>query len=168
MFNALSPFVSFWIIDATLVSSEVSVEYLAPPLECALEIRAAIQSGRSVREGALLFAQSCPCPFAEVIGRLILRHDQGESATNLLRLASTPLQRGLFMLILRGSRGEPVGTPLNGLIDELRTASEVQMEEFAQTLPSRLMLPLLLLQFPAFLILLLGPLLHDLSRSLVQ
>jgi hypothetical protein len=133
------------------------MEYLAAPLECAIELQSAIKAGESVRTGAQRFAGTFKCEFTHRVQRLLYVVDDKESLKQATELAHTPLQRALFLLIVRGCHGEPVGSAIEALISEMRQTSETQIEEHIQALPLKMMLPILLLQFPAFLILLLGP-----------
>ena len=141
------------------------MENLAPALECALEIQASIAAGETVREGINKFARDFPGDLSQRLQSFLFQIDQNRGEQFLVELAHTPLQRSLFQLILRSCRGESVGPPLADLTAEMQLASQAQMEEFVQTLPVRMMIPVLLFQFPAFLTLLIGPLLIEFMRS---
>ena len=142
------------------------MEDLALLFECAMEIRAALQTGRSANQGASRFLSRRRGPFSQKLQKVLYLIDHHKEYSEIAQFAESPLQRGLFFLLVRSQRGETILAELQILILEMRSASESQLEEFAQSMPIVMLMPLLTLQFPAFLILLLGPILSDLSRSL--
>ena len=74
--------------------------------------------------------------------------------------------RALWDLVDRGLAGEPISSALLALHDEVARAARAELELHVATLPFKMLIPLLLFQFPAHLLLLLGPMLRDLTRSL--
>lgn len=75
-------------------------------------------------------------------------------------------RRALWELVERGCAGQPVLEPLRGLEDEIERAAGAELDQHLSVLPFKVLLPLLLFQFPAHLILLLGPMLRDLQQNL--
>lgn len=63
--------------------------------------------------------------------------------------------------------GQPVLDHLAALEDEITKAADAELDIHISTLPFKMLIPLLLFQFPAYLVLLLGPALRELTRQLV-
>lgn len=76
-----------------------------------------------------------------------------------MRMKST-FQRLLFDLLYQSVQGKSIFEPINSLEREMREASQAELDYHLGRLPYKLMVPLLLLQFPALLLLILGPLIH--------
>lgn len=76
-----------------------------------------------------------------------------------------PYQKSLFYLLDRSFQGQSIIHPLEELIKEGEILSRMQLDDHIAKMPYKLMIPLLLLQFPALLLLLLGPIvLHLISE----
>ena len=80
--------------------------------------------------------------------------------------ASSPCREALFSVIQSGLAGQSVHTALIRLEQEILSLCYIEMDKTLQKIPFQLMWPMLFMQFPAYLILLLGPLLDHLTRSL--
>lgn len=77
----------------------------------------------------------------------------------------TIYQETLFNLLLASIQGASILEPLEALEREMRQESRQQLEAHLGKLPFQLLVPLLLFQFPAFLILILGPLLSQMLKE---
>lgn len=87
------------------------------------------------------------------VGRLESRED----VRGLIEQSESPYRRALYLIILDGFNGQPVFERLTELKGDLEEQAEHDIESHIDRLPLLMLAPLLLLQFPAFLILLLGP-----------
>ncbi len=74
-------------------------------------------------------------------------------------------RRALFEVLLMGLNGRTIYPMLKSLEEEIVVACEQEIHSQAAKLPFLLLLPLLLLQTPAFLILLFGPILQQLQEA---
>lgn len=79
---------------------------------------------------------------------------------------SSLYRRSLLQILERGLRGEAVYSVLLQLETELVEACQEEISNKVARLPFILLIPLLLFQFPAFLMLLFGPLLQNFFHSL--
>lgn len=70
----------------------------------------------------------------------------------------SPFQRVIFDLLYQSLQGRSVFEAVCSLELEMRNASLVELDTHLAKLPYKLMIPLLLFQFPALLLLILGPL----------
>lgn len=138
---------------------------LNPCLVLIGDVRRALESGESVRSALRLHGSSGGELAGSCSRWLLLREKGGDTALVLKELRSSQ-RRALFRLLERGLRGEPIAGPLKDLEREVLEACRADMERHLALLPFKLMFPLLLLIFPALLILLFGPLLAAFSAGL--
>lgn len=146
------------------------MEGVAPPLKCLIEIQSSLQNGEPVRAGVLRFLQSAGGreSFAHSLRRVVFAWDQGQEWRRILAEIKSPQRRALIELIIAGFKGQAVLPHLEDLKAEVIRACEIEMKQFVDMLPIKMLIPLLLFQFPAFLLLLFGPLvsrfIEELSR----
>lgn len=139
------------------------MENLAPPLLLVVNLKREMERGRSIREALARYLNETDDEFARTVAAWNVRIEQGmdfpySSVKSLSR-------RALLMLLERGLKGEPVFQHLQRLESEIIENCQDEIQQKLQKLPFILMLPLLLLQFPAFLILLFGPFLENFFHS---
>lgn len=77
-------------------------------------------------------------------------------------------QRVLFDLLYQSVQGKSIFEPIQSLEQEMREASISELDTHLGKLPYKLMIPLLLLQFPALLLLILGPLIFHFLKEVSQ
>jgi len=141
------------------------MEDLSPPLlTVARELRWRISSGKSMKEALHLYLESATSRFAQSLREWWALRSQGRSDSETR--FPTHLQKGLITLIERGCAGQPTLEQLLALEKEIESAAEAELELFVATLPFKVLLPLLFFQFPAYLLLLLGPVLRELGRQM--
>lgn len=143
------------------------MEDLAPPLAVVLQILLGMENGHSFRESLRqLLAQSTADDFHQELQEWYVRKSHNQTTTDLIRGRKSAYRRALLDLFERGWNGEPILEPLQSLKSEIQSAANAELDHFIATLPFRVMLPVLLLQFPAYLVLLLGPVLTDLFKRM--
>lgn len=141
------------------------MEDLTPPLLTAVrEIRWRISSGRSMREAMRMHLDRTHNSFAQTLREWWTLKAQGRPAG--LEKFKTHYQRAFLSLVDRGCAGQPTLEHLTALETEIERAAESELELHVATLPFKMLVPLLLFQFPAYLILLLGPVLRELTRQM--
>ncbi len=141
------------------------MDHVAPPLQLIAYVKRSIESGQSVRSGVLGFVRSERSDFAKNVSKWLGCLDQGLSTSFLISAQRSQYRRGLLELLERGMRGESVYVYLCQLEQETIEACQDEIDRKLAKLPFLLLAPLLLLQFPAFLILLFGPLLDNFLHS---
>ena len=140
---------------------------LAPPLAALMQVRWEMENGCSIREALRAYlGEGGNDAFMRTVRAWTVRKSHGQPCADLLHAVRSPYRRALLDLLERGWEGEPILEALDALEEEIREASQSEMDHFVASLPFRAMLPLLLLQFPAYLLLLLGPVCADLMQSL--
>lgn len=79
---------------------------------------------------------------------------------------SYPLTQNYFVLIKEGLSGAPILDKLKTFESEVLEHIELQLQIQLNRLPYLLMIPLMLFIFPSYLILMLGPILSDVFKSI--
>lgn len=143
------------------------MENLTPPvLEATRELRWRVASGISMKEAVRLYLTHATTPFAQKVREWWALKIQDRPTNERERSFSTHYQRALLDLIARGVSGQPTLEHLQELEDEIEKAAHAELEMHLATLSFKVLIPLLVFQFPAYLILLVGPLLRDLSQQM--
>lgn len=141
------------------------MEDLTPPLLRAVqEVKMVLRSGKSMNEAFQTYLNQNHDEFAADLRQLWFLRNRASLQTTLS--LPTYLQRAFWQLIERGLDGEPTIDELSRLEDEIQQAAEMEIEDHLSSLPFKTLIPLLLFQFPAYLLLLLGPLLRQLRHHL--
>lgn len=143
------------------------MENLIPPILRALrEVKWLMNSGKSMNEAFQIYLERTNDDLASRLRKLWILKNQSARPNPLSEKLPTYFQRAFWQLIERGCRGEPTIEALNALESEVERAAQAELDEHIAVLPLKMLLPLLFFQFPAYLILLLGPLLRELQRQL--
>ena len=114
------------------------MESLNPCLSCLLHIRLGLQSGESLRQSLHRFIAQHQNSLSGLLHQWLIFYDQGQEFD--LTSVKSVYRRQLLRLFRQGLNGRPVSL--------------------------RAMLPLLFFQFPAYLLLLLGPILLQFIKGL--
>jgi hypothetical protein len=138
---------------------------LAPPLELCVGLRLEIESGKSIFRAVKNVIRNQSNEMCADLGRLLARHERGELGSLGHDVEARLYRKALLQIIMVGLRGEPVLAQLRELEVELMKACQADVDRFAATLPMKTMVPLLLIQFPAFLLVMLGPVVSELVRG---
>jgi hypothetical protein len=142
------------------------MEGVAPPLKLLFAVKRGLEKGQSVRSGLNHYLQGEKDDFFPVVVQWLGHIQQGQSARKLLLSLPSLHRQTLLELLERGLAGEAIHQHLLQLEIEIIEACHDEMNEKLARLPFILLIPLLLFQFPAFLLLLFGPLLQNFFHSL--
>jgi len=142
------------------------MDHIAPPLQLVANIKRSVEVGSSIRSGILAFIQAENSNFAKDVSKWISLNDQGLDTMFILQKQRSQYRRSLLELLERGLRGESIYVYLCQLEQEIIEACQDEISRKLSKLPFLLLGPLLLMQFPAFLLLLFGPLLENFFHSL--
>lgn len=142
------------------------MEYLAPPLKMLLHVQLKIKSGISVQSAIQSYVQdNLDCPLAKQTEFWLFCHQTGKTF-NTKELSKKIYRRALIDIFERGLKGEPILSILQEFQEELKDISKQNLDQQIQKLPFLTLIPLFVFQVPAFLLLLLGPILLNLSSQL--
>jgi hypothetical protein len=144
------------------------MEGLSPSLKCLIDVQAAIANGETARTGVNRYVGGTEADpdFANVLRNFLFSFDQGRDWRLDVGKQKSPYRRALIEAIACGMSGQSISAHLQCLREEVESASEMEIREHIELLPLKMLIPLLLFQFPAFLLLLFGPLLRHLIEEL--
>ena len=134
---------------------------IPPTLEAIRHIRWQLMTGQSVRLAVSSYLQEANHELARQLRYLLARQAQMTLSPSD-KVFAKPVHRSLWELIERGLQGQPIADSLACLEEEVESMALRDLEGHVATLPLKALIPLLGLQFPAFIILLLGPIFRDL------
>lgn len=141
---------------------------LTPPLLKAIrEVKWTLRTGKSMKVAVEIYLERTEDSFASRLRPLwTLRKNQPHAVVKELSTLNSHFQQAFWDLIERGCTGQPVLEALTALEEEVEIAAQAELDHHLSTLPFKVLMPLLFLQFPAYLILLLGPLVRELQHQL--
>jgi hypothetical protein len=137
------------------------MEGLSPSLSCLIEIQSSLMNGETTRSGVAKYFQSASQDdeFASQLRNMIFAWDQGQDWRPILSTVKSAQRRALAELIFAGISGQSILAQLIELRSEIIRACDREIKRHVELLPLKMLVPLLILQFPAFLLLLFGPIL---------
>jgi hypothetical protein len=126
-----------------------------------------LESGYSLRDSLLQILESNPKnEFILKIQLWIKQHDAGLGFEDFAQILTSPIDRKIFSLLERGLIGEPILKYLIQLEHEIQELIRIKRDRNLAVLPIKLLIPLILMIFPAYLIVLLIPILSELGSLL--
>ena len=136
---------------------------LAPPLKAVLEIRLQMENGISISQSVKNYVQNQPQDeFAKELGLWLFAWETGQKFEKNLSLQ----RKNLMEILNRGLKGDPIMEYLKDFEKETMEVCKEELEKHLEKLPYVCLVPLMLFQFPAFLLLLIGPLVLNLITIL--
>lgn len=143
------------------------MESLAPPLQLCIDVRLSLERGESLLSILKKQIQYIRIDFRQDVIRLIYHFEQQGTHRGLKFESKSQFRICLLTLLGYGLVGEPIVQRLAELEGELKIACDEEVDEFIASLPLKGLLPILLIQFPAFLLLLFGPILKEFMKGLM-
>ena len=138
---------------------------LAPPLQAVLEIRLLIENGHSVSQSIRLYSQrNQEDDLAKELGAWLFSQTAGKKYEN--KIFNTFYRRRFLEVLSHGLTGTAILSALSDLEEDLIFIANEDLEQHIQKLPLISLIPLMLFEFPAFFLLLAGPLLLNLLYAL--
>ena len=136
---------------------------LAPPLKAVLEIRLQMENGISIAQSVKKYIQNnLQDEFAKELSLWLFARETGQKFEKKLRFH----RKILIEILSRGLRGDPIMEYLRDFEKEIIEICKEDLERHLERLPYICLVPLMLFQFPALLILLIGPLVLNLFNIL--
>ncbi len=142
------------------------MEALAPPMICLIELQAALSNGESIRTGFCKYISNSKDEFSDISRKFLFAWDNEQNWRRLAQGERSVYRRILLEVIASGLSGQSIQNQLKEIQTELERAMELEIKRNVELLPLKMMIPLLLFQFPAFLLLLFGPILNQLLKEL--
>jgi hypothetical protein len=134
------------------------------------ELIYSLESGLSLRDSLLKYIQEeknssykekTRDPFFLKIQIWVKQQESGLAMEDWLQTLKSPVDRQIFGFLYRGIKGESILNHLRIFESELQQRVSLKREQSLSLLSTKLLLPLILLIFPAYLIMLLGPILSE-------
>lgn len=141
------------------------MESVAPPLELLLSVKRTLEKGQPAKNGVHTYLKRHRGDFVLIVGQWLALLQQGKDTQPLISSLSSQHRQVLLQLLERGMKGEGIYNLLLTLEEEILEACHEELTNKLARLPFILLIPLLLFQFPAFLLLLFGPLLNNFFHS---
>lgn len=141
------------------------MEDIAPPLACLFEMQQALRNGEPARAGVARWLRESEDDFARDLKRALFAWDQGADWRPEAQKMRSPYRRAVCDALMRSLGGQSVQARLEELRGEIELACDLEIRRHVDLLPLRAMMPLLLLEFPAFLLLIFGPLMSQLMEE---
>jgi hypothetical protein len=136
------------------------MENLAPSLRILIFVRYSLERGEGLKSALTKWLKTEKTePFSDDIQKMILLLNLSQSCNEVIQRQKSPYRRACLQVLMQGLKGESIYAQVCALEEETLEACKQEVEAFQLTLPIKTMLPLVLFQFPAFLLIVLGPLL---------
>jgi len=144
------------------------VEGFSPPLKCLIEMHSSIQNGEAIRAGIFRYLQNATKrdEFASQVRSFLFLWEQGRDWRTLLGQIKSPYRRALIEIVANGLQGQSILSQIEDLRAEIVSACDLEIRHHIEMMPLKMLVPLLIFQFPAFLVLMFGPLLRNLLQEL--
>jgi hypothetical protein len=156
---------------------------LNPVLRCLMSVEDSLVRGESVRDSimqwldresrqseAVLREKANEREFQRELLDFLRKTEGLEEINSSFEAADikcrTVYRSSLLLILMDGLRGSSVLVRLRELRIEIESQLELDMKAHVESLPLKMLVPLLLFMFPAFLILLLGPITRNFVEAL--
>lgn len=137
------------------------MENLAPPLELLMEVRFQIEKGNPVKKGILSYIDQDRKDSWRQFLHIWLKEIEQKRKFEMDSYKISLQRKHCLMILGRGLMGESIHAQLCNIEEELFRSATAEVEEYVATLPIKSLIPLLFFQFPALIIMILGPLLSS-------
>jgi hypothetical protein len=141
------------------------MENLAEPIIVIHAMRRQIEQGIPVKEGLLRFCRSHHLNICKDLFTLLTLIDQSRDLSEFYSRQKTQYRRSLLDLFARGIHGESIYQQVLTLEAELTEICYDDINRHVAQLPVKMLIPLLFLIFPAYFVLLLGPIVQNFFHS---
>lgn len=144
------------------------MEGLSPSLDCLYFIRRRLAQGYTLRESLTDFVKDHSTEFSASLS-IWLNYYESAQIEFLPEIRwSSDYQPILITAFESGLNGRPIEEQLEQLTLEVEVAHRHEVDEFIAKLPLRALTPVFLFQFPAFLLLIFGPVLGQFIRGVTN
>ncbi len=144
------------------------MEALAPPLNCVLEMRVFLGQGLGVGSSLLRYIQRNDDSFSQQVAEWLRLREQGGQAHEYRHSLRSIYRKTLLSIFDMGLEGAPILEHMKKMENELMKVGQSELDEYIRRLPLISLLPLLFLQLPALLIIVLYPMLNELLKGLAS
>jgi len=130
------------------------------------ELIMSMDSGVSARKFSTDYIAKSNNDWSKLLSKYIYKFMNNNFNFSMLKAVNNAFERAILHLILKSFQGQPVLKELKSLEGEYFKAHEQQLERHLLKLPYLSLIPLFIFLFPAYLLLMLGPILKSLIEEL--
>lgn len=141
------------------------MEGISPNLKLIMSLRQGLESGDSTRTAVRAYLAKNHDEASRELSIWLAQIENPQKSSPFHENKSINRREDLFQLIFRGLQGQSILPQLVLMEEESCESAKIEIEVFSAALPIKALFPLLLLQFPALLLLLFGPLLRQMLAS---
>ena len=141
------------------------MENLAPPLELCFWVRTQMFNGGSILS-AIKTYKTHDKDWSETLQKWLINIENQNSTKDIVGNLKSYHRKILIEVLENGIKGHSIQLVLKNLEDEMINYCELELENFNDSLQFKMMIPVLLFIFPAYLIALLGPVLNQILESM--
>lgn len=138
------------------------MEALAPSLNCVLQVTTFLEGGLGVKSALLNYIRGNRDSFSQQVSKWLRLREQGGMAKEYKDDIDSVYRKTLLSIFDMGLEGLPILDRLKELEIELTKVGRSEMDEYIRRLPLISLFPLLFLQLPGLLIIVLCPVLDEL------
>ena len=142
------------------------MEALAPSLNCILQVTASLEGGLGVKPALLNYIRKNKDPFSQQVSEWLRLKEQGGATKEYKNDIDSAYRRTLLSVFGMGLEGLPILDRLKELEVELVKVGRSELDTYIRRLPLVSLFPLLFLQLPALLLIILHPVLEELLLGL--
>ena len=142
------------------------MESMNPLLHLLIQVRLGIERGEPLRGVLKSYVAQYSHEMTLSLIEWVMCLEQGRVPVVELQGWKTAHRRAFLQTLSRGARGESILPALINLEQDIFAACEEELERRSTLLPMQCLVPLLLFQFPALMMVILGPLLSQLVKSM--
>lgn len=163
-----------WLLPLTVVRNRArrrlaEIDYQLPELIDALMVT--VEAGSGFNAAIQMASQELGGPLGDEIALALREQAVGLSSeaalANMVKRADTAAMRAFVRAVLQGEKlGVSIGDIMRSLAVDMRRRRRAAAEERAHKAPVKLLFPLVLLIFPAIMIILLYPAVHNITEML--
>lgn len=142
------------------------MELLAPSYNFLSELIMSIESGSSTKKFTMDFIKETNTGWTQILSTFVFKYMNNNFKFSMLKSVKNPFERSILHLVIKSFAGQPVLENLKSLEKEYFDAHKKQLEKHLMKLPYLSLIPLFVFLFPAYLLLMLGPILKSLIIEL--
>lgn len=142
------------------------MEDVAPLLKLVWLFKQELEKGRSTKNALQSVFEAGVEP--REVSLFLIELSKPRVSEDFYASLNSQIRKSFYKLLEKGSRGEPMTEKLGELEAEIIVLCEEQIDDHIQKLPYLMVFPIFILQVPAFLLLLFGPILNSFLESVAK
>ena len=138
------------------------MDHIAPSLSLLYSLKRNLSRQLPLREALSIYINENSSGWGASLSTWMTYAESGQLESLPELGLTSDCQKAILSCLEAGIRGQPIQRQLEELIVEAETSSQLEIDEYIARLPLKALTPIFLFQFPAFLLLIFGPVLSQL------